>query len=377
MAFKLIAPDLPRATLTTPPRTVTGPMSLPNTIPPPRALVGSSPELTRVKHDLSKLAETDFTILIQGESGSGKELVARQLHVQSPRRDGPFVAVNCAALVESLLEAELFGIEDRTATEVRGRVGKFELAESGTLFLDEVSDLSRAAQAKLLRAVQEMSIERVGGHRTRRLDVRLVVATNQSLDALVKDGRFRADLYYRLSGVEIHIPPLRHRRADILDLATHFLRRYRPMRRLRLGSSAADALLAYEWPGNVRELERVVERAVALMATAKDEITVHDLPARVKGRYETIVAPSLARDDTMRAWGSRYAYLVLERCDRNKRQACEVLGISYHTLQAYLTYPDVRTSESSQASRRPRDPQRSGAGETGSREVARSPKAGR
>ena len=257
-------------------------------------------------------------------------------------------------------------------------MGKFELAEGGTLFLDEVSDLSRAAQAKLLRAVQEMSIERVGGHRTRRLNVRLIVATNQSLEAMVKDRRFRADLYYRLSGVEIHVPPLRRRRADILDLATHFLRRYRPARRLRLGASAADALLAYEWPGNVRELERVVERAVALASPAKEEITVHDLPARVKVGYESVVAPSLARDDTMRAWGSRYAHLVLERCNRNKRQACEVLGISYHTLQAYLAYPGVRTPEASSSEpRTPRGQQRSGAGETGSRGVARSPKAGR
>ena len=178
-----------------------------------------------------------------------------------------------------------------------------------------------------------MSIERVGGHRTRRVNARLVVATNQSLEVLVEDKHFRTDLYYRLIGVEIHVPPLRSRPADILDLARHFLRTCRPARRLRLGSSAADALLAYEWPGNVRELERVIERVVALASPTKVEIAACDLPARVVGRYERVVEPSLARDDTMRAWGSRYARLVLERCDRNKRRACEVLGISYHTLQ--------------------------------------------
>ena len=158
--------------------------------------------------------------------------------------------MNCAALVETLLEAELFGIEDRTATGVRGRRGKFELADSGTLFLDEVSDLSPAAQAKLLRAIQEMSVERVGGHTTRAVDARLIVATNQCLRKLVAAGRFRADLYYRLSGLEIQVPPLRDRRRDIVALANHVLGRHRAMRQVQLSRSAIDALLAYDWPGN-------------------------------------------------------------------------------------------------------------------------------
>ena len=174
--------------------------------PPPEPaapLIGSSGAMRRLRQEMERVAATDFTVLIEGECGSGKELVARQVHESSRRREGPFVAVNCAALVETLLEAELFGIEDRVATGVRARRGKFELADQGTLFLDEVADLSPAAQAKLLRAIQELSVERVGGHGARAVDIRIVVATNQRLLGLVEAGRFRTDLYYRLAGVEL------------------------------------------------------------------------------------------------------------------------------------------------------------------------------
>ena len=301
-------------------------------------LIGASTVMTRLRHEISRIAATPFTVLIEGESGSGKELVARRLHNQSARCAGRFVGVNCAALVETLLEAELFGIEERTATGVRGRRGKFELADGGTIFLDEVADLSPAAQAKLLRAIQEMSVERVGGHATRRLDVRIIVATNRSLRALVGERRFREDLYYRLGGLEIRVPPLRARRGDIPLLVDHFLERHCHLREVRLSRQAMDALITYDWPGNVRELERIIERAIALSRSS--EISPGDLPPFVRENYEEVLAPSLGRDDSLRAWGSRYARLMLERCDRNKRQACEVLGISYHTLQSYLTYED-------------------------------------
>ena len=288
--------------------------------------------------------------MIEGESGCGKELVARRIHEESDRRNGRFIGVNCAALVETLLEAELFGIEDRTATGVRGRRGKFELADGGTLFLDEMSDLSSAAQAKLLRAIQEMSVERVGGHATRAVDIRLIVATNQSLRALVAAGRFRADLYYRLGGLEIVVPPLRARRGDIVPLLNHFLERHRTLRHVRLSDGAVDALQSYDWPGNVRELERVVERAVAM--SASNEVTVEDLPPLVSRRYEEVLGPSLHQDDTMRAWGSRYARVVLGRCNQNKRQACRRLGISYHTLQAYLSYSGPKRKDDTRESDR-------------------------
>ena len=299
-------------------------------------IVGSSAAIRAVRARIERVAATGFTVLIQGESGVGKELVARQIHDLSPRRDGPFVAVNCAAIVETLLEAELFGIEDRIATGVRGRRGKFESAHGGTLFLDEVADLSQSAQAKLLRAIQEMTVERVGGGEVRAVDARIIAATNSRLSELVARGRFRLDLYYRLHGVEIDVPPLRERPDDILELAEYFLERHRDFRRLRLSQPASDALLAYRWPGNVRELERVIERAVALADS--DQLRLEDLPPALLDGYMPVLVPSFERHDSMRAWGSRYARMVLERCQQNKRQACRELGISYHTLQAYLRF---------------------------------------
>ena len=260
--------------------------------------------------------------------------MARQVHELSRRHRGPFVAVNCAAVVESLLEAELFGIEERTATGVRGRRGKFENAEGGTIFLDEVSDLSASAQAKLLRAIQEVAVERVGGHGARRVNTRIVAATNRPLARLVEQRLFRSDLYYRLSGVEITVPPLRDRAEDVTELARYFLERHRYTRALTLSSGAQEALRAYQWPGNVRELQRVIERAVALAET--DSIELDDLPPQVRGEFAEVLWPSLERGDSLRSWGTRYAQLVFERCGRNKRTACRVLDISYHTLRGYL-----------------------------------------
>jgi transcriptional regulator with PAS, ATPase and Fis domain len=305
----------------------------------PTQLIGTSGLMQALRLQIERVAATDFTVLIEGESGSGKELVARQVHARSHRRHGPFVPINCAALVESLLEAELFGIEDRTATGVRGRRGKFEHAEGGTLFLDEVSDLAISAQAKLLRAIQELAVERVGGHGLHRVDIRLVVATNRNLADLVKRGLFRSDLFYRLSGVEIRVPPLRDRRSDIIELASYFLQRYQAVRHLSVSPPALDALLTYHWPGNVRELERLMEAAVALVQT--DRIEIDDLPAAVRGEYAEVLMPALNRRETMRAWASRYARLVFERCQQNKRQACRELGISYHTLQSHLRFQPV------------------------------------
>ncbi|HUF24277.1 MAG TPA: sigma-54 dependent transcriptional regulator [Vicinamibacterales bacterium] len=304
------------------------------------ALIGASPAIERVRERIARVAETDFTVLVEGESGVGKELVARQVHEQSRRRRGPFVAINCAALVETLVEAELFGIEDRTATGVRGRRGKFEQAEGGTLFLDEVSDLSASAQAKLLRAIQDLAIERVGGHISRSIDTRIIVATNRGLSALVAQREFRADLYYRLNGVEVIVPPLRARRADIPILVEHFLERFRTLRRVRISRSAMELLQACEWPGNVRQLERVVERAVTL--ASGPVIEPGDLPVAVTGDFAGLAVDAAVRNDTMRAWGSRYARIVLDRCHGNKRQACRMLGISYHTLEGHLRWSGER-----------------------------------
>lgn len=305
-------------------------------------LIGSSGLMRTVRDRIERVAVSDFTVLIQGESGTGKELVARQIHELSPRRNGPFVAVNCAALVETLLEAELFGVEDRTATGVRGRRGKFEHADGGTLFLDEVAELSMAAQAKLLRAIQELAVERVGGHATRRLNVRIVAATNKPLAGLADRGVFRSDLYYRLSGLEVVVPPLRARRDDILELAHYFMACHESRGKVALSTTAADALQAYHWPGNVRELQRTLEGAVAMSPSRV--IDLDDLPTALRGSYADVVVPSLEANDSLRAWASRYAKLVLERSGHNKRKACRALGISYHTLQAHLRYRGGRAA---------------------------------
>ena len=307
-------------------------------------LVGSSGVMQALRGRIERVAQTDFTVLIEGESGTGKELVARQIHEVSRRRSGPFVAVNCAALVETLLEAELFGIEERTATGVRGRRGKFEHADTGTLFLDEISDLSLSAQGKLLRAIQDMTVERVGGQGSRRVNTRIVAATNRPLSEMVSRGLFRADLYYRLGGVEVHVPPLRVRRDDVSELAAYFLSRHSAARELTLSDAALDALRVYPWPGNVRELERFVERAVAL--TESIRIELDDLPPQIRGDYMEVLGASLTAGESMRAWGSRYARIVYERCGRNKRRACRQLDISYHTLEAYLRFPGRQPGES-------------------------------
>jgi transcriptional regulator with PAS, ATPase and Fis domain len=300
-------------------------------------LIGSSPAMCQLRERIERVAATDFTVLIDGESGSGKELVARQIHDLSARRRSPFVALNCAAIVDTLLEAELFGIEDHTATGVRGRLGKFEHASGGTLFLDEVADLSPPAQAKLLRAIQEHAVERVGAHSTRAVDIRLVVATNRPLRDLAQHGEFRSDLYYRLSGIELKVPPLRSRREDILELARYFLVRHGGVRPLGLSAAAENALFSYDWPGNVRELERMMESAVAL--AKGQQIELDDLPPEVRGGLPDELDPPGATGDTLRSWSTRYVKLVLHRCGNNKRAACRVLDISYHTLQTYVRDP--------------------------------------
>ena len=310
-------------------------------------LIGSSEIMRLLRERVERVANTNFTVLIEGESGVGKELVARQIHELGPRRQGPFVAINCAALVETLIEAELFGIEERTATGVRGRRGKFEYADGGTLFLDEISDLSMAAQAKLLRVIQDLTVERVGGSGPRQINARIVAATNRPLSDLVDRGLFRTDLFYRLSGVEIRVPPLRQRKGDILELTQYFLARHEGRGRLTVTPAALDALIAYDWPGNVRELERMIEGAIA---TAESwQIRVDDLPVSLRGEYAEHLVPAFQRADTMRAWGSRYARYVLEKHHGNKRQACQALDISYHTLNSYLRHkPTPRAAVSVQ-----------------------------
>ncbi len=246
-------------------------------------IVGKSAPMQRIYDLIEKVAPTRATVLVTGESGTGKELIARAIHYNSPRKNEAFISVNCGALPENLLESELFGHERGAFSgAVSLRKGRFELAHRGTLFLDEISEMSPSLQVKLLRALQEMSFERVGGTETLSVDVRIVAASNRDLKQEIAAGRFRSDLYYRLNVVHIHLPPLRERRDDIPLLVDHFLKKYASegvRDHISMAPEALRCLLDYPWPGNVRELENVVERAVILCTG--DRITPEDLPPEV------------------------------------------------------------------------------------------------
>ncbi len=234
----------------------------------PSNITGNSREMAPVYEMIGQVAQSDATVLIRGESGTGKELVAQAVHYESRRSEGPFVRVNCAALPESLIESELFGHEKGAFSgAVQQREGRFEAAAGGTIFLDEIGELTTAVQLRLLRVLQEREFERVGSSKVMRTDVRVVAATNRPLESDMVDGRFREDLYYRLNVFPIHLPPLRDRRTDIILLADHFIEKYRGRHErsiIRLSTPAIDLLMAYHWPGNVRELENAIERAVLL-----------------------------------------------------------------------------------------------------------------
>lgn len=249
-------------------------------------LVGASEPIQQVMEFVRKVADSDSTVMIQGESGTGKELVARMLHFNSLRKDRPLVPVNCGAIPENLLESELFGHEKGAFTgATHARMGRFELANGGTIFLDEIGEMSLPLQVKLLRVLQEREFERVGGNRTIHVDVRIVAATNQDLEMLVEERRFRKDLFYRLNVIPIVIPPLRERRSDIPLLIDHFLTRFNQSKRTEVSGLAPDALqllTEYDWPGNIRELENMVERLVVLKKHGV--LSFGDLPEKIARR---------------------------------------------------------------------------------------------
>ena len=302
-------------------------------------MIGSSPAYRRMLSLVEQVADSSATILIQGESGAGKELVARTIHERSGRRNGPFVAVNCAALPETLLESELFGYEKGAFTGAAARKdGRFELANGGTLFLDEVADLSLVTQPKILRVLQEGEFERLGGTRTIQVDVRIVAATNQDLSEMVKEKRFREDLYYRLNVITVRVPPLRERHEDIRLLAQHYLRVYAAKNGRKLdgfSNEALERLESYRWPGNVRELENLIERMVLL--ARKDRIDAEDLPEEIAG----VKRPP--RDAILELVGTPLADVEQRLLDEtlritggNKTQAAKLLGIDVRTVARKL-----------------------------------------
>jgi len=303
-------------------------------------LIGKSPQMQKIYDLIETVSQTDTTVLIQGESGTGKEMVANAIHIKSLRKNGPFIKVNCSALPETLLETELFGHEKGAFTgAIRQRKGRFEMAHEGTLFLDEVGEVSPIVQVKLLRVLQERQFERVGGNETISVDVRLICATQRDLKEEIKKGTFREDLYYRLNVVPIFLPPLRERREDILLLAEHFMNKFsKKMGKEIYGISeeAKNLLLKYPFPGNIRELENMIERAVALLKGKI--IQVEDLPGEVLGQDSPIkeickkIQGSKSLAQAINLFEKEYIQNILEKTKGKKGQAAELLGISRKTL---------------------------------------------
>ncbi len=294
-------------------------------------IIGESAEMKKVFSLIEKVSVSDATVLILGESGTGKELVATTIHYQSKRKDRPLLKVNCAALPEGLIESELFGHERGAFTgAVRRKPGRFELANGGTIFLDEVGDLPPATQAKILRVIQERQFERIGGTVTLNVDVRIIAATNKNLEEEVKAGRFREDLYYRLNVIPMTLPPLRDRRADIPLLVELFMDRYRKRtsKNVRFSNEAVEMLLAYDYPGNVRELENIIERCIIL--SMSDVISKDALPSYI--RTDTPEAKSLFLSDIAADAEKGHIIMVLQTTQGNKTKAAEMLGISRKTL---------------------------------------------
>jgi len=302
------------------------------------AFLGESEPMRRVFELIRRIAPSKASVLIEGRSGTGKELVARALHDNSPRRNGPFVAVECSALSEDVIESELFGSVKGGYTDARDRVGRFEAANGGTLFLDEIGEISPAMQVKLLRALESRTVQRVGDNRDIKVDFRLVTATNRSLKDEVVAGRFREDLFYRLDVIDIALPALKDRPGDVRLLAEHFRGEYAAANGVavkRIAGPALAALEAYDWPGNVRELRNVMERAVVL--AVGDEVTLDDLPEAIRAPRPAAAASeptaSAAPSPTNLADLEKQQILkAIQDAGGNKSKAAEALGISRRTL---------------------------------------------
>ncbi len=304
-------------------------------------IIGASPTMLEVYDLVGRVAETDATVLVTGESGTGKELVARAIHKGSRRAQGPFVAINCAAMPETLLESELFGHARGAFTDARtARNGLFVQASHGTLFLDEIGEMPLGLQPKLLRALQERRVRPVGADAEVPFDARIVTATNRDLETAVEEHRFREDLYYRINVIHIPLPPLRARGSDVLLLAQRFIDHHAAAfkKNVRgISTSAAEKLLAYSWPGNVRELQNAIERAVAL--TRFEEITVDDLPEKVRSYRRSdvlVISDDPAAMVTMEEVERRYILRVLEAVGWNRRIAAQTLGFDRKTLYRKL-----------------------------------------
>jgi len=309
-------------------------------------IIGSSPAMVRMMETVAQVAVSEATVMVTGESGAGKELVAAAIHHNSPRKEGPFVKVNCAAITETLLESELFGHEKGAFTGAdRRKEGRFIQADGGSLFLDEVGEMPVSMQVKLLRVIQERELTRVGGEQTIPVDVRLIVATNQDLAEMVKAGTFREDLYYRLNVVELKTPPLRERREDIPLLAAYFLTRFAEKNRKsveRFSPRAMDLLIRHPWPGNVRELMNTIERAVVLArTTCLDESDFAALTVRLHETDTALSSSAFPADIPLERIEREAIVNTLASADGNKSEAARRLGITRKTLREKLKKYDL------------------------------------
>lgn len=299
-------------------------------------IIGESPKIKEIKDLIIKIANSQASVLLTGESGTGKEMFARAIHMCSKRKNKPFVAINCAALPQTLLESELFGYEKGAFTgALKQKKGKFEQANEGTIFLDEIGEMNIQTQSKLLRVLQEREYERVGGLETIKIDIRVITATNRDLEEAIKAGDFREDLYYRINVIPIHIPPLRERREDIPLLAEYFLKKFNVDYRKNIeliSMEVIDIFMEYDWPGNIRELKNVIERAVAIAEPDVDILMPHHLrpqlicPKKEKDLLEIQDGLSLAEFEKY------YIYNTLKKVNWNKSKAAQILGINRQTL---------------------------------------------
>lgn len=296
-------------------------------------IIGESPRMLEVYDLVQKVAPTDSTVLITGETGTGKELIAKAIHFNSLRKNKPFLTVDCSSLVETLFESELFGhVKGSFTGAIATKHGSFELANGGSFFFDEIGNISLNIQAKILRAIQEREIKRVGATETIKVDVRVIAATNTNLRQLVENGTFREDLFYRISVIPIHLPPLRERKEDIIPLAKHFLDKYNQRRSKALkgfSSRAKEIFLNYNWQGNVRELENVVERAVVIEDA--DEITVASLPPHIRGA-ENQSEPTDQEIKSLGQLEKEHIIRTLKATDGNRSKTARLLGIDRKTL---------------------------------------------
>lgn len=310
-------------------------------------IIGRGAAMKRLKETITRVARGPSTVMIYGESGTGKELLAHALHSESPRCDKPFIKINCAAIPENLLESELFGYQEGAFTGARrgGQVGKFEMANGGTIFLDEIGDMPLSMQAKLLRVLQEKEIERLGDNKTRQVNVRVVTATNRNIQELIKEGLFREDLYYRINVVTLTALPLRERMEDIEELTDHFIKKFNGIFNNKVTGitrEARELLVQYHWPGNIRELENVIERAFNLLAG--NVIDAPQLPHYLQRQYEQSSRPSVLNNNlpTLMEHVEKNALLeALNNSGGNKMQAAKTLGISRAWLYKKMKYYDI------------------------------------